>query len=149
MRKQIMKLSKIGFLVLSVLLVLSSCTKEEEYYYSDTDIYTEDFTVVGGDWAWDSSDYSFYYSFDYSEISSNVVNNGTVQVTALIGGSYRALPYTRYFIENGKEYAETINFEYNTGYIRFNVVALDAFETALQNYKPETFKFRVTIISYL
>jgi hypothetical protein len=140
---------KIAFILCGITLLASSCT--EDKYYTDPSIETQweitEFTINKGDWKWDENDASYYYDFDYKELTPFIAEKGAVLASTLIDGTYRPLAYTTYFInEKGQYCAETINYEYGAGFVRFNISTLDLFENTKINFQPNTFKFKVTLI---
>ncbi len=141
-------LTKIGLLVFSLTFVFSSCTKDGDDVYIDnpTQWTVKDFPVEQNMWKWDSADECYYYETNYSALTNDIAEDGAVLVSAFMT-TFRPLPFTHYFYdENGGYLAETINYEYWAGGIRFNVTALDLFDNTPATYLPPKYLFKVTLI---
>lgn len=147
MKTKLTNLLKITLAVCAMLLFSNSCTEEKDIYIDNpTKWHTHDFKVSKGDWKWDDKDASYFYEFSYPELTNFVATAGTVTAATLIDGTYRPLEYTTYFLnENGQYCAETVNFEYGTNFVRFNIVTLDLFDNAKLNFQPNTFQFKVNL----
>ncbi len=151
MTKNLLKLTKVTLLVLSISLLFGSCTKEvteEVYMDNPTQWDVRDFVVNENMWLWDPVDECYYFQFPYSALSDFVAENGVVTVSAYIDGTFRPLAFTSYFYDEKSHYvSETVNFEYTTNFIRFNVTASDLFDNINVNtFKPGKYTFKATLI---
>lgn len=145
MNKKLHTISKIGLLLFAVTLLLSSCT--EEKYYEDPSIettwHTEYIDVSSSQWQWDNVDKCFYYEYkNFKKLHADLAEHGAVLAATLLNGTYRPLAFTEYY----GDYSETFNYEYGVEFIRFNVTASDLFGNAVEDYKPLSYSFKVTLI---
>lgn len=150
MTKKLLKLTKVALLIFSISFLLGSCTKE--YYTNDTIHETQwdvrDFVVSPNMWIWDSKDECYYCEFTHPMLSEFVAEDGAVSASAFIDGTFRPLAFTSYFYDEQSHYvSETINFEYGTNFIRFNITASDLFDNVnVSTFKPGAYTFKTTLI---
>ena len=142
MKNKIFNFLKITLILSGILLFSNSCTKDK--WYNDT--YVETNRVDIDQWTWDANAEEYYAQVSFPLIDDFLLNNGTVNVVAIIDDTNKPLPYTSYPYVNNVELAQTISFEYGRGYIKFVVSALDGF-SATSNSKPGNYTFYVTTIS--
>lgn len=101
--------------------------------------------VQKSDWIKDSQNGVFYCIFEDGRIDPFAVTDGIITVELKDGGAYYPLPLTEYFYDGGY-FAETINYSYGPGWIRFTIGANDLFDEAQPGYKPEAHLFKITVL---
>jgi hypothetical protein len=109
------------------------------------------YTVRTGDWAWDNDLSCFFYAFNSDvPITDFIVTDGIIVCSVYdeYSKTYKPLPFIAEKYDTGEQmyYHEVIDFEYETGYIAFNVKASDLFDNVLPTWKPSTYTFKVTMI---
>lgn len=151
MTRKLLNLSKIALLAFSISFLLGSCTKEnftDVYIDNPTQWDARDFVVNENMWLWDSKDECYYCEFNHPLLTEFVAEEGAVSASAFIDGTFRPLAFTTYFWDEKSHYvSETINFEYGTNFIRFNVTASDLFDNVnVSTFKPGKYTFKTTLI---
>lgn len=104
-----------------------------------------DLEVINGHWVRDKEAGVFYYVFEDSRITPFIADKGLVHVELFDSGAYYPLPLTEYFYDGGY-LAETINFSYGAGWIRFTIGANDLFDEAQEGFQPPSHLFKVTLL---
>jgi len=137
-----------SFLIALFAILLSSCEgpmgPQGPAGIGSWDVF--EMTVEGQDWRWDSNREVFYYEFNERAISSFIASKGLVQVAINVDGTYYPLTDVRHLYDGNDYITETVSYEYATGWIRFNFSASDLFDNAAGNYKPDTHRFKVTLL---
>jgi len=140
-----MKLKKTIFLLLAV-VALSSCSS----YDDETQIKTVYLTVRQSDWtenintSTDAPVTKRYYSasFTMPEITSNVTENGLVQVYTYDGSVQEVLPYVRHYGDSSDAlWTRTVDYDFSNGNLTIYVTDSD-FAADL----PGSMDFRVVIL---
>lgn len=146
MREIFTPFSKISLLLLSVILAFNACT-EDKYYGMDWDVFPV--TVKASDWQWDEGKgYALYFAdVKTPELTVEKAKDGGIQVARVIGDNvFKPLPYTEYLYDDIiGYYSETVDFEYEPGYIRFYVKQSDLYDNTPADVIPLTMTFKITI----
>src|SRR5688572_11878941 len=98
-------------LICSIVLLLSSCTKEgpEGPAGKNGNANVKTSTLTFSNWTWDSSNSFMYANFTWSEITSSVMNSGAVYLYVNTSAGWAALPRTLY---PSSTYSESQRFTY-------------------------------------
>ena len=128
-------------------LLLSSCTVED---YGEVETYH--FTVANNQWQWNSLYSRYEYTFDFSNMSKMVYENGSITGAVFINEqdsrgrwyeTLKPLPFSQTYSSAQKPYTETISFDVSPGspyYVTFYIQASDMQGAALLTYD-----FKITL----
>lgn len=149
MKSKLLSFLKITFLLSTVLLISSSCTKDK--WYDSTNIYFEPYTIRNTDWKWNDNNSRYEYIKSFPNLTSQMYDNGVINASVfLYDGSVEVqtpLPYLKTWNENGLIYTETLSFDisYDDRTILYYIQASDMKRTD-QNNIPN-YEIKVSVIS--
>lgn len=118
MKNKILNLFKITLVLSTILLISSSCTKENNYdnWYNDTDVFVKTVEIRKGDWVWNNnlSRYEVAIPLPVGSVYyDDAVINASVFFYEGNAEMQTPLPYVRTWINNitNLTYTETLSFE--------------------------------------
>ncbi|MDR1808900.1 MAG: hypothetical protein LBR34_00660 [Prevotella sp.] len=143
-------------------LLALSCT--EEHYYNnggetEPSAYWSNYAIdVSQDqWRWDANRECYFYEVTPSPawLTEYIAKNGIVQAlikaedngyTTFYPLTYVAHYYQQTGPDSGYFYTETISYEFDTNYLRFNVAASDLYDNTDASYLPQSYHFQVRLV---
>jgi hypothetical protein len=137
--------------------LISSCT-EDHYYDKDRenepDAYWGKYVidVPQNQWRWDGNRECYYYEATPAPtwLTEYIANNGVVLALIDDGNTFYPLPHVAHYYQpmgaSGYFFTETISYEFDVNYLRFNVAASDLYDNTDVNYQPQSYRFQVRLV---
>ena len=140
-----MKANRLFLLILAAALFTVSCNKYEETVVQGVQMVSRDFTVKSANWFLQDGYYSV--ALEVPEITKDVVDYGTVQVSRRLTDDkgqifWTPLPSVRACEADGVLYSEYLDFEWTKGMVYVYFTATDFYT----DEKPDDMYFRVMVI---
>jgi hypothetical protein len=133
-----MKNLKFLFIVILSAFAFTSCTKDEDIVYGNTNIFSKTLTVYGSQWYF--VDPTYVVDIPVAEINQSIMDNGAVMVYYRNGyGEWQALPNT---FPVASTYASVYAFSYWNGF-----VSLYKTDTDLITLAPTDMDVKIVVLS--
>lgn len=156
MKRKLTVFTKLGFLLVSALLIFSACT-EEKYYptvYPEGDFayvkLIDRLTINQNQWRWNDYNGRYEVSIPFSNLDENDYDVGMVVGNIFVldenNKEYSTpLPFIRTWYKGNYPYVETIScaISYNKKNIEFYIESSDK---DLNSGEPNTYEFKIALI---
>ena len=124
------KISKLMSVLLVIILISASCTKEGKEGLAGADgnanVIVKNITILPSEW--EDNGYSVFVGKDVVEITDDIVYNGAVFVQLKANDFYQALPVT-----DLEGQVKVYNYTYGIGGIEFSISSDEAISTFNEN----------------
>lgn len=120
MKNKMLSFFRITFVLSTILLISSSCTKDKWYENSDnTDVWVSYITIRNTDWTW-NNDKSRYEVLSDLNISQKYYNNSVINASVFLYEEnievQTPLPYVRTWTDDANQRAYTETLSYDVSY---------------------------------
>lgn len=133
------KLAVFGMAFLAVLMMVSCQGPKGDPGNANVTSYT--ITVSPNDWYWDNT--SWRFDVRYEAITSDITDRGAVLVYMDDGETWRQIPMTFYYSQNGNLYSSSLEVStYDNGLSIFWTES-DFYE----EYRPQQHRFKIVVIA--